>query len=741
MDYNKRTDVDVAHPFAGFVLGKSMNERKVRRRTSHVHDGETESFSRMAGLALSMDATIITDANGIVLYWNDAAEALFDASALKAIGSDIRCLLPLQLQDIYRDIEVRLAAKGRWDGMLEIVRANGRTARVLSRFIREIDAGHHDNEDRQHHVVSLHTDLSKAERQDHAATLDWNLKATFTRLFGQHPDGVLALDRNGSLLAANTALSTMTGYAHSALLSIPLVDLVDPHDRDALRTAFADACNGTPQSNEFRLVLRDGTGLDASLALLPNVVDSNIIGVHGIVRDISERSANRRRILYLANHDSLTGLPNRNLLYDRMQLAFERARREGFRIALLFMDLDRFKIINDSLGHDAGDHLLRTIADRLRAAVRDVDTVARLGGDEFVVLLEKVQDATQIELIAHDLLADICKPMMLGGTSVEVSSSIGGSIYPDQGSSAAALLKNADLAMYAAKAAGLSRYQLYSDDLNDRAQERLSSENSLRRAIARGELVVHYQPRLELATNRVVAVEALVRWDHPEKGMVYPKSFIALAEETGMINALGEWVLESACLQMGAWRKSGMQPLNMSVNISALQLQSVGICERIAAILEKTDFDPALLELEITESSLMQDMQASVNTLNAFRQRGISLAIDDFGTGYSSLTYLKMLPISLLKIDRSFVHNLPGDADDSAIVEATIAMARSMKLRVVAEGVTTFEQVQFLGNLGCNEIQGYLVCQPLPANELETFLRTCPLRQLEQSWESHAWAG
>ena len=326
-----------------------MRDPKLTDSVLAANDGS--SFSRLAGLAMSLDATVITDAEGKVLFWNEAAEALFGPRAAKALGKDVCILLPPQLQDLYADILRRLDRQGRWEGMVEIVRADGACARILSRFIREVEPSEGEpgyaqagpaRQARQTgqaaRIVSLHTDLTKAQRQDHAAALDWNLKATFARLFGQHPDGVFALSRDGTLLAANAALSTMTGYSHAALLSIPLVDLISPQDHDALRTAFSEACKGAPQSSEFSLVLRDGTILDASLSLLPNVVDSDIIGVHGIVCDISQRSADRRRILYLANHDFLTGLPNRNLLYDRMQLAFDRARRGTFCIGLRWCD-------------------------------------------------------------------------------------------------------------------------------------------------------------------------------------------------------------------------------------------------------------------------------------------------------------------------------------------------------------------------------------------------------------------
>ena len=559
--------------------------------------------------------------------------------------------------------------------------------------------------------------------------------ATADNQFDRHSDGIFTLDAQSRFVSANNALEILTGYAIRELGCTTFAGLFNSApERQAMQEILAQALAGETQSVELLFCSKSGTVFEASLTLLPNVVENRIVSVHGILRDISLQKEDQRRVLYLANHDILTGLPNRCQLQNEMQCVIQRARLSDSMVGVLFMGLDRFKVVNDSLGHDKGDELLCAVAGRLKNAVQPGDTVARLGGDEFVVILNTIADVADVQSIAEKLSCIISAPIYLDGDTVCLTTSIGASLFPCDGQDTTSLLKNADLAMYAAKEAGNGSFQLYAPQMNARALVRLSSENSLRDAIAAGHMVLHFQPRLNLLSNQIVGVEALVRWDHPDKGLVYPNSFIALAEETGMINALGKWVMTSACKQMALWRKLGMEPINVSVNMSAIQLRSPQICDMVAEAIAAADFDPRFLELEITESSLMTDIDASIETLSRFKQFGISLAIDDFGTGYSSLTYLKRLPISTLKIDHSFVRNLSVDKDDAAIVSATIAMAHSMNLKVVAEGVTTFEQLRFLESCQCDEIQGYLVCQPLPALELESYLRTCDLRGIQNCW-------
>jgi diguanylate cyclase (GGDEF)-like protein/PAS domain S-box-containing protein len=682
-----------------------------------------------AMLHLSRDAIVVTSVKNEILLWNAGAEKMFGYAEQEALGRKIYELLSANFPISLADIEHQLLTNGHWEGEVSYMTRSGNRLTTLSRWVMERQKD--QNEPR---ILISNTDIGLWKRHLEASAFMKEGGQSFDSLFGRHPDGVLAFNLEGRLMAANPAISALTGYSGAELLTIPLAHLVAPEDVGKLRFKFMEALRGTTETHEFTCIKKDQSRFDASITILPHLVKNKVSGLHMIVKDISQRKNDERRILYLATHDSLTGLANRNLLNDRMQHAIEQARRTGSQVGILFMDLNRFKVINDSLGHDKGDILLCTVADRLKGAVREVDTVARLGGDEFVILLENINSPDHVSKVAKTLLKLVEQPVELDGEPVTVSTSIGSSIYPQDGADPAALLKNADLAMYDAKRSGSGMFRMYTADMNIRAVEQLARENSLRRAIERGELVLHYQPRLDIVRNELVGVEALVRWDHPEKGMILPANFIPLAEEIGVIDGLGEWVLFSACRQMKQWQDAGMAPIKVSVNVSALQLGSETMFDSIEYALADTDLDPGLLELEITESSLMQNLDASYDKLMKIRSLGLSLSIDDFGTGYSSLSYLKRLPIDTLKIDKSFVRDVPENLDDSAIVSATIAMAHSMNLRVVAEGVTSFEQMRFLESCGCDEIQGYLLCQPLPPSEAESFFRTSRLRGIYYSW-------
>jgi diguanylate cyclase (GGDEF)-like protein len=432
-----------------------------------------------------------------------------------------------------------------------------------------------------------------------------------------------------------------------------------------------------------------------------------------------------------ANYDALTGLANRNLLADRVSQTLVHAARAGRVAAVLLLDLDRFKTVNDSLGHNQGDALLREVAARLRASVREGDTVARLGGDEFVIVLADMAKLTDAIPFAHKVLAALAAPLHVGGRELTVGASIGISGYPADGEDANVLLRNADVAMYRAKGEGGGAYCFFTREMNARAVERLEIEAGLRRAIDRNELELHFQPIVDARTARIRSAEALVRWRHPEQGLVPPGRFIPVAEESGLILALGDWVLRRACEQATEWRRRGLPPLRIAVNMSGRQFAEANLAATVSALLAETGCDPEWLEIEITESAIMQNPDAALLTMHRINQLGVRLSIDDFGTGYSSLAYLKRFPVHKLKIDRSFVRDIHVDADDAAIVGAIVALARNLELQVVAEGVETPEQLQFLESLGCDECQGYLFSKPRPAEEFAQLLRAAP-RSLSQ---------
>jgi diguanylate cyclase (GGDEF)-like protein/PAS domain S-box-containing protein len=678
-------------------------------------------------LNLSPDAIVVTGPDGVIEFWNPSAEEMFGYHPEYAIGRQCQDLLSPSRPADFASLKRELAKRGRWEGEIAMSHRDGTRVQVFSRWTAE-------RNEKGEPLRLLFSGIDAAFCRRHLVVLSRGEEQNFDSMFSQHPDGVFAFSRDRRLVFANQALSRLTGYSREELLSMSLMKLVPAEQSVLMRKSFYEALRGRLQTSEVTCVRKDGSTIDASITLLPNFFNNRVVGLHGILKDISHTKRDERHILYLANHDALTGLPNRNLLNDRMEHAIQQAKWLDTQIAVLFMDLNRFKIINDSLGHDKGDVLLRAVSERLKTAVRDVDTVARLGGDEFVVMLENITDTDYVLQVAKELLRVVCQPVNLDGNIVSVSTSIGASLYPSDGESASTLLKNADLAMYAAKDFGLGQFRLYSPDMNLKAVTRLMRENNLRHALAQSQLTLHYQPRIDITLNEIVGVEALVRWDHPEKGLIYPANFIELAEETGMIDEIGEWVLMEACQQLKVWRDNGLRPIKMSVNVSAVQLKSDRICETVVRALELSDVDPAYLDLEITESSLMENLDTANSTLQRFRAVGVSLSIDDFGTGYSSLNYLKRLPINTLKIDKSFVRDVADNQDDAAIISATIAMAHNMHLRVVAEGVTSFEQMEFLRSCRCDEVQGYLICQPLPPDEMESFFKTSQLRGINTPW-------
>lgn len=440
------------------------------------------------------------------------------------------------------------------------------------------------------------------------------------------------------------------------------------------------------------------------------------------IAQYQQRKQAEHQLQFVAAHDALTGLPNRATLQRDMARAIKRSNRNQKRFAVMFIDLDRFKRINDNLGHGIGDALIKACGERLTQAMREDDTVARFGGDEFVLLLENLSNASDAVVLAERALASCARPFVIDGHELLVSASIGVSIYPEDGADPETLVKNADTAMYRAKDGSAGTYQFYAPQMNAQGIERLKLEGALRHAMARGELALHYQPKMNLRTQRIVGVEALMRWQHPELGMISPLQFIPIAEENGLIEAMGKWALEKACTDARAWQASGLPAVQMSVNLSPRQLGSLTLLADIGTILNDTGLDPSLLELEITESSMMKDPEHAAALFQQIRDLGIGLAIDDFGTGYSSLSYLRRFPLTVVKIDRSFINDLSHNVDAQALTDSIITLAHGLRMKVVAEGVETEEQLAHLRMRGCDEIQGYWLCKPMPAEEVCRFM-------------------
>ena len=549
-------------------------------------------------------------------------------------------------------------------------------------------------------------------------------EALFRALVQNASDLIAIADPAGRLSYVSPSVTAVLGYPGAALVGTNWRDLIHPDDLDLVRRGDAEIATppATPLVGEVRLRHEDGSWRTLE-ARRTNLLDEP--GVGGIVinaRDVTQRAVFEEQLRHQAFHDSLTGLPNRALFLDRLERALARAARHSTTVAVLSLDLDRFKVINDSLGHAAGDQLLVAVAARLVGCLRQEDTAARMGGDEFAILLGEPVTVRQATAAAERIIAVLEAPFPLEGHEVVTATSIG-ILISEPGHTPADVGRNVDVALYRAKSSGRGRYALFDETMNAHALERLELETDLRRALERGEFAVYYQPKMALDSGALVGMEALVRWLSPTRGLVAPGDFIALAEETGLIRPLGQWVLEETCRQAHHWHAQAPQtPLVLSVNLSARQFQHPALVEDVARALQDSGVPPHLIQLEITESVVMEDAQTTIATLHRLKALGVELAIDDFGTGYSSLSYLKRFPVDTLKIDRSFVSGLRQDSDDASIIQAVVSLGHALRLGVVAEGVETAEEAVQLHDLGCELGQGYHFAKPLPHAQAEAFV-------------------
>jgi diguanylate cyclase (GGDEF)-like protein/PAS domain S-box-containing protein len=548
-------------------------------------------------------------------------------------------------------------------------------------------------------------------------------EARFRALVQNSFDIITIHDESGVTHYESPAASRILGYPPGSLVGKTPFETVHPKDVARARDAFGAVLKGevSPLPTVLRFRHADGSWIHLEV-LGNNLLDHP--GIRGIVltsRDVSERKRAEQRAQYLANYDVLTGLPNRFLVQDRLTQAVAQAHRNKLRVGLMHIDLDRFKLVNETLGHYVGDALLKQAADRIRKLVREGDTVARVGGDEFTIVYPNVSNLPALSITAERLLEDLARPFPSEGQDLFVSASLGISLYPDDAGSVDELIKHADAAMYSAKHLGRNNYQFFTTDLNREVQERMMIEAGLRTAIHRNELSLVFQPKIDLATRRVFGAEALLRWNHPKLGMISPARFVPVAEEAGLVGAIGEWVLRTACRQIRQWQDAGF-PLQVGVNVSARQFQQYDVADLVLGIMRESGVRAEHLEVELTESAVMNDAESSIVTLERLADSGVQIAIDDFGTGYSSLSYLKRLPLDVLKIDQSFVRDISSDPNDAAIVRAIITLARSLGIKVIAEGVENEAQLAFLNAYGCQYAQGYLFGKPLTAMEFEQLL-------------------
>ncbi|MET0087601.1 MAG: EAL domain-containing protein [Sedimenticola sp.] len=552
-------------------------------------------------------------------------------------------------------------------------------------------------------------------------------KEAYEAIFRNAVDGIVVIDESCQIQAFNPAAERLFGYAKQEVIGKNINILMPPPyqtEHNGYVQRYLDTGNGQIIGigpREVDALKKDGSVIPIDLAISEAAVGTERRFI-GIVRDISERKKTLSDLMNMANYDQLTGLPNRVLFRDRLNHATAQADRDNTLIALVYIDLDRFKLFNDSLGHEAGDQLLRKMAERLKSQIRKSDTVARLGGDEFAVILERIDNLSEVTSAAQKIVESLSRPATIHGREVYPGASIGITIYPLDDKKTDELLKDADMAMYRAKEMGGSQFQYYSGEIGRSVQRRLDLESSMRTALQNEEYVLHFQPQNELQTGRIIGAEALLRWNNPKLGLVSPIEFVPVLEETGIIIGVGNWVLRESCKRLKSWHRLGFDNLRVCVNVSPRQFKSEEFLGTIQSILHDTDVPPNCVELEITESVVMEDPENATYLLNTFHELGLKIAIDDFGTGYSSLANLKNLPFDTLKLDRAFVKGLPDDADSVSVCRSIIALAKALKLQTVAEGVEELTQLKFLIRNDCASIQGFYFSKPVPPSVFEKLL-------------------
>jgi diguanylate cyclase (GGDEF)-like protein/PAS domain S-box-containing protein len=704
-------ELDFQGTDAELVTSHDVSERKQAERTTKLLAAIVDS---------SQDAIISKSLDGTISSWNKGAERLFGYSSESAIGQPITLIVPPDRRDEEATILERLK-RGESTEQFETVRVRkDGTPLHVAIAISPVK----DNAGRVVGASKVARDITERKQGEQALL---RAKEKYRAIFEDAVVGIFQITPESCPLNINRALAQMHGYDSpeefmAEVSNVARQLFVDPSRMDELRQELAQ--KGEVRGAELEIYRKDRTKkwVVANIREVPDG-DTKATHLEGTIEDITDRKIAQERVQFLAYFDELTGLPNRTLLQDRLTTALAAARRRRDKVALLFLDLDRFKIVNDSLGHSCGDLLLQAVAERLKKWARQQDTVARLGGDEFLIVLNSVKDVADAAVAADRLMDAMAAEFTLQGHSISVSCSLGISIFPEHGTDVETLMKNADAAMYSAKDNGRANFRFFTEEMNAQVVERLTLESSLRQALGRKELFLMYQPQMDIATGRITGLEALLRWQHPELGLVPPDRFIRVAENSGLIIPIGEWVLRTACSQSRKWQDEGLHAVQIAVNVFAVQFRQENFCELIRRVLHETGLAPQYLELEITESLLLSNADVMFSVFQELKAMGLRLAIDDFGTGYSSLSYLKKFPVSKLKIDRSFVRDVAVNTDDAAITNAIISMAKSLNLKVIAEGVENEAQLSFLRAHRCDEIQGYYFSKPLPVTEVSEKFR------------------
>ena len=698
-------------------------EVRVAQRTKTLEQQTAVLAQQAALLDLAQDAIIVRDNDRRIVFWNRGAEVLYGWPAEFAIGKITSELLRTEFLTPAAEIEAHLLQEGHWEGEASPMTRDGRRLIVASRWALQRDANGAPSG-----ILTLANDITERKAAEEALFIEKERAQVTLNSIG---DAVICTDLAGDITFLNAVAEKMTGWVWEEGVGRPMAEvfkIVDATSRETTPNPMDLAVEENRTMNlppNCILVRRDGTETPIEDSVSPiHDHEGKVTGAVIVFRDVSIARAMAEQMTHSAHHDFLTGLPNRVTLNDRVSRAIALAPRHMKKVAVLFLDLDGFKHINDSLGHPIGDRLLQSVAKRLVDCVRGSDTVSRQGGDEFVVLLSEVEQASHAAITAKRMLEAVAEAHSIGQHDLHVTTCIGVSVYPDDGMDAETLIRNADTAMYQAKEHGRQGYRFFTPEMNVRAVERQSIEESLRRAMERHEFALHYQPKIDLRTGEITGAEALIRWTHPTRGLVSPAQFIPVAEDCGLILPIGNWVLHEACKQAQAWADAGLPRSTIAVNVSGMMFRDEHFLEGIFATLKDTGLDPKLLELELTESILMKRVESTQSILMNLRTRGVKVAVDDFGTGYSSLSYLRKFPIDSLKIDQSFVRQITTAPDETTIVTAIISMGRSLQLCVVAEGVETHGELAFLKAHNCHEAQGYYFSRPVPAEQFAKLLET-----------------
>ena len=686
-------------------IANLVGEAVERARTEQALRRTESRFKQI--IDSTLDAVISIDRNAHVIEWNRQAEATFGLRTRDVIGRPLpRNIVPALLEAIASGVPKR-----RIESIAR--RADGQEFPVEV-MIDPVGSG-----DEQSYTAFIR-DIS--ERKQAQIELEQR-EQRFRALVEKSWSGVALLDSDLAFVYVGSSTQSLLGYGERELMQTSFLGFVHPRDRQTTRDIFIELV-ATPSREahaELRFLHKNGTWIWLEAFGQNLLHDSSVNAVVVNYRDITQRKATEKQLEYQAYYDALTGLPNRLLFRDRVVNAIAQAKRHRRGIAVMYLDLDHFKLVNDGLGHSVGDGLLSEVAARLQGSIRASDTISRLGGDEFTILLNDTNSTEAVFAVARKVLQSVARPFRVNGHELFITASIGISVFPADGEDVETLLKCADSAMYRAKELGRNQAQLFMASMNERYVRRLAVEQSLHHALERNELDVYYQPIFE--GGRVAAFEALLRWNEPEKGIIEPTEFIHLAEETGLIVPIGDWVIHQACKQLRDWRNAGLTDLGVTVNISAPQLQQARFAELIAGTLREFELPPAALELEITESVAVQNMELTMQVLRELRRLGVGIAIDDFGTGQSSLMYLKQFPINTIKIDQAFVRDVPADQSAAAIVSYIINLAHTLQLQVIAEGVETEEQAAFLKENLCDRLQGFLFSPAMPAAEAFAFIK------------------